>query len=219
MSIYSSVTPQDLDNLRKLAQQQKNHRAEKIKNRIIEKTHDIKLTESLPPITERLDLVENNDGVKISDKIKKSATENTPTPQPEIPQAAIENTQPQLSIENNQDDTQPGILYEVSLENTLTNMQKKEKGFFKRTEGENRQRFWNGIPVKISGDSKVELKGKNFNITPNLQDVFTDTTGKSLKKLDKTETQTYKQLLKTLNYKNYKHKSGEKNSGRYKKYE
>ena len=37
-----------------------------------------------------------------------------------------------------------------------------------------------------------------------------------MKKLDKTETQTYKQLLKTLNYKNYKHKSGEKTSGRYK---
>ena len=30
------------------------------------------------------------------------------------------------------------------------------------------------------------------------------------------ETVTYKQLLKTLNYKNYKHKSGAKNSGRYK---
>ena len=28
--------------------------------------------------------------------------------------------------------------------------------------------------------------------------------------------QTYKQLLKTLNYKNYKPKSGEMNSGRYK---
>ena len=65
-------------------------------------------------------------------------------------------------------------------------------------------------------NSKIQLKGKDFNITPNLQNVFTDTTGKPLKKLDKVETITYKQLLKTLNYKNYKHKSGEKNSGRYK---
>ena len=39
------------------------------------------------------------------------------------------------------------------------------------------------IPVEISGDSRVEKKGKNFDITPNLQNVFTDTTGKSLKKL------------------------------------
>ena len=95
-------------------------------------------------------------------------------------------------------------------------MKDKQKGFFKIEEDENGQRLWNGIPVEISGDSRIEIKGKEFNITPNLQNVFTDTSGKSLKKLDKTETQTYKQLLKTLNYKNYKHKSGEKNSGRYK---
>ena len=96
-------------------------------------------------------------------------------------------------------------------------MKENQKGFFKIKEDQNRQRFWNGIPVGISGDSRIEIKGKDFNITPNLQNVFTDTTSKSLKKLDKKETETYKQLLKTLNYKNYKHKSGEKNSGRYKK--
>ena len=44
----------------------------------------------------------------------------------------------------------------------------------------------------MSGDSSVQIKGINFNITPNLQIVFSDTTGKSLKKLDKKENQTYK---------------------------
>ena len=57
MSIYSNVTEQDLFNLRKLAEQQKNQRAEKIKNRILKQTHDIKLAESLSPITEKLDEV------------------------------------------------------------------------------------------------------------------------------------------------------------------
>ena len=211
MSIYSNVTEIDLDNLRKLAAQQKDQRALKIKNRILKQTHDIKLAESLSPITKKLDETTN----KLGDVIKESTQnlgkvikENTPPP-------AIENTQPQLQIENNQDDTQPGVLYNVSLENTLTNMKEKEKGFFKITEDENGQRFWNGIPVEISGDSRIEIKRKDFNITPNLENVFTDTTGRSLKKLDKTEILTYKQLLKTLNYKNYKHKSGEKNSGRY----
>ena len=52
MSIYSNVTEQDLDNLRKLAEQQKNQRALKIKNRIIKQTHDEKLAESLSPFTE-----------------------------------------------------------------------------------------------------------------------------------------------------------------------
>ena len=220
MSIYSNVTEQDLINLRKLAEQQKNQRTIKIKNRILEKTHDKKLAESLSPLTKRLDLIENNKGEKIGDIIKKSesesetlAIENTQT-QPETP--AIENTQTQPetpAIENIQ--TQPGVLYDVSLENTLTNMKDKEKGFFKITE-ENGQRFWNGKPVNISGDSRIEIDGINFNITPDLQNVFTDTTGKSLEKLNKKENRTYKKLLDTLNYKNYKHKPGEKNSGRYK---
>ena len=71
MSIYSNVTEKDLDNLRLLAQQQKEQRAIKIKNRILEKTHDIKLAESLSPITKRLDLVENKKGKNIGELIKK----------------------------------------------------------------------------------------------------------------------------------------------------
>ena len=39
--MYSNVTEQDLDNLRKLAEQQKEHHALKIKNRILKQTHDI----------------------------------------------------------------------------------------------------------------------------------------------------------------------------------
>ena len=111
MSIYSNVTEQDLNNLRKLAEQQKNQRAIKIKNRILKQTHDDKLAESLSPLTKRLDLIENIKGEKIGELIKKSesaALENAQT-QPETP--AIENTQ-----------TQPGVLYDASLENTLTNM-------------------------------------------------------------------------------------------------
>ena len=43
----------------------------------------------------------------------------------------------------------------------------------------------------MSGDSRVEIKGKNFNLIPSLQKVFTDTTGKSSKKIDKMENLTY----------------------------
>ena len=57
MSIYSDVTEQDLINLGKLAEQQKNQRAEKIKNRISKQTHDVKLAESLSPVTNKLDEV------------------------------------------------------------------------------------------------------------------------------------------------------------------
>ena len=134
-------------------------------------------------------------GEKIGDLIKKSESESP----------AIQNTQ-----------TQPDVLYEVSLENTLTNLKEKEKGFFKIREDINGQRYWNGLPVDILGDSRIEIEGENFNITPNLQKVFTDTTDKSLIKLNKKENQTYRKLLNTLNYENYRPKYGKVNSGRYK---
>ena len=71
MSIYSNVTEQDLDNLRKLAHQQKEQRALKIKNRFLKQTHDDKLAESLSPITKNLDTV-NESTKKIGDVIKES---------------------------------------------------------------------------------------------------------------------------------------------------
>ena len=71
MSIYSNVTEQDLEKLLKLPDQQKEQRALKIKNRILKETHDIKLAESLSPITKRLDKV-NKSTQEVGDIIKKS---------------------------------------------------------------------------------------------------------------------------------------------------
>ena len=118
MSIYSNVTEKDLDNLRKLAQQQKEQRALKIKNRILKQTHDKKLPESFSPITERLDKVKESTE-KPGDVIKES--------QPNTSQPAIENTPTALPIENEK--IQPGVIYSTSLENTLSNM-RNNSGFF-----------------------------------------------------------------------------------------
>ena len=77
MSVLSNVTEQDLNNLRKLAEQQKKQRALKIKKIILEQTHDSKLAESLSPITKKLDEVKETTQ-KISDVIEESQQE---TPQ------------------------------------------------------------------------------------------------------------------------------------------
>ena len=82
MSIHSNVTEEDLNNLRKLAEQQKNQRALKIKNRILKQTHDIKLAECLSPITKKLDEVKETTQ-NLGDVMKES--------QPQTPQLAIEN--------------------------------------------------------------------------------------------------------------------------------
>ena len=79
MSIYSNVTERDLENLRKLATQQKNQRAEKIKNRILKQTHDIKLAESLSPITKKLDEVNKSTQESLSPINEKLDTINEST--------------------------------------------------------------------------------------------------------------------------------------------
>ena len=75
MGIYSNVSEQDLINLRILAEQQKNQRAEKIKNRNLKQTHDIKLAESLSPITKKLDSV-NESTKKLGKVIRETNLEN-----------------------------------------------------------------------------------------------------------------------------------------------
>ena len=74
MSIYSNVTEQDMNNLRKLAEQQKNQRDLKIKIRILKQTHDIKLAESLSPITKKLEV--NQSTKKIGEVSRESNSEN-----------------------------------------------------------------------------------------------------------------------------------------------
>ena len=66
------------------------------------------------------------------------------------------------------------------------------------------------------GGTEVEIKDKNFNITPNLQKVFTQTSNIPLKKLNDQEREIYKKFLETPNFGNYYPKSGETKSGRYK---
>ena len=116
MSFYSNVTEQDLIILRKLAEQQKEQRALRIKNRILKQTHDIKLAESLSPITKKLDEVKKTTE-NLGDVNKES--------KPQTPHLVIENSQTQLPVENNE-----GVIYDVDLENTLKNMT-TNPGFFK----------------------------------------------------------------------------------------
>ena len=83
MSIISNISEHYLINLRKLAEQQKEKRAPKIKNRFLKQTHDIQMAEKLSPITKKLDEVKETTQ-KLGGVIEKSKPENN------IPQPAIE---------------------------------------------------------------------------------------------------------------------------------
>ena len=85
MSIYPNVTQEDLNKLSQLAEQQKEQRANKIKNRILKQTHDEKLAETFKPITNKLEKINETttnldpkylifqnqipEGVKVSDSL------------------------------------------------------------------------------------------------------------------------------------------------------
>ena len=204
MSIYSNVTEKDLDNLRKLAQQQKEQRALKIKNRILKQTHDKKLAESLSPITERLDKVKESTE-KLGDVIKEL--------QPITSQPAIENTPTALPIENEK--IQPGVIYSTSLENTLSNM-RNNNGFFNIEETDDGEIFWNGFPVEKMGGNKLKINEKIHNITPGIQKVLTETSNIPLKKLNNQEREIFNNILESIDFENYKPIRGESKSGRFK---
>ena len=151
MNFYSNVTEQDLINLRKLAERQKEQRSLKIKNRILKRTHDIKLAESLSPITNKLDV--NNDSTKqLGEIVKKSDVEDGITQTPAI--KVITGT--------------------LSLRDTLTHT-KGSKNSFKLVEKDNCQVFWNKITIKALGENRISIKNQEYDIKLNIQNNFTNT--------------------------------------------
>ena len=63
---------------------------------------------------------------------------------------------------------------------------KRSKNFFKLEQNGN-EVFWNKIPVKALGESRISIKGKEFDIKPNIQNYFTNTklTNKNMDNDDK----------------------------------
>ena len=169
MSIYSNVTEQDLDNLRKLAQQQKEQRALKFKKRLIKQTHDVKLAESLSPITKKLDDVNkstresllpmneklntNNESTqKVGDIIKVSyINESIVTPSILLKDTFKSLTKTASSLELNQDK-----------DGTLSTL---------------------GAPIKSLGGDKIQLYDNIYEFDPEIHKALSKSsfTGKSMK--------------------------------------
>ena len=170
MSTYSNVTEQDLINLRKLAQQQKSQRAEKIKNRILKQTHDVKLAESLSPIT----TIFAETSKELGDFIKES-TQNLGNviKDNNTPQLAIENTPTTQQPIDNTPTTQQPIenkevdVYDVELENTLNKI-KDHTGFSKTHYDPQRGWILNNYPIKTPGGTNVKISSNKYDITPGL---------------------------------------------------
>ena len=175
MSIYSIVSEKDLDNLRKLAEQQKDQRALKFKNRILKQTHDIKLAESLSPITEKLDTI-NKSTKELAAIVNKSDDEDSITQTP-----AIEN-----------------IRGTQSLRDTLSFM-KRSKNFFKLQENPDGKIFWNKTLIVPQGGNRVNINGDEFDIKPNIQNYFTNTR-LTTKRMDNEDKLIIFNILKNVGF-------------------
>ena len=157
MSIYSNVTEKDLDNLRKLADQQKNQRAIKIKNRILKQTHDVKLAESLSPITKKLDEL-NKSTQEVGDKIKESNSK--------IDLEALPNSS---NFSNSMREMNGSLM--------------RSKNSLRITQDESHRANILGVPIQISGADTIKINENIYELTPEKYKALSDTgyTGKDMK--------------------------------------
>ena len=174
MSIYANVTAQDLDNLRKLAEQQKNQRALKIKNRVLKQTHDIKLAESPSPITKKLDETTKN----LSDIIKKSNSENE----------MIQETVP-VEIEPEDENIQTNLralpnssIFSDLMTKTLGRLMSSPNSLKIKTSPSGATTL--GVPLYTLGGDKLRILDNDYDLNPEIYKAlsYTGYTGKPMKK-------------------------------------
>ena len=174
MSIYSNVTEEDLINLRKLADQQKNQRALKIKNRILKQTHDDKLAESLSPITKKLDEV-NKSTQKVGDIIKDS---NSKIDLNSIPNSSkFSNSMRQML----------GSL--INSRNSL-----------KITQDETSRANILGVPIQISEGNRIKINENVYELTPETYKALTYTTYSGNTMKDENDILMMYNIIRDLRY-------------------
>ena len=150
MSNYSNVTEDDLDNLRKLAEQQKNERALKIKNRILKQTHDVKLAEILSPITKKLDTI-NESTKEIGEIIRET---NSKVDIKALPNSSkVSNAMRQMI---------------GSLMNSRNSL--------KITQDESGRANILGVPIQISEGDTMKINETVYELTPEIYKALTYTT-------------------------------------------
>ena len=177
--IITNVTEQDLIDLRKQPEQQKNQRAIKLKNRILKQTHDIKLAESLSPITKKLDKV-NKSTKKLGTVIKESISENENNQ--EIVPVEIE------SANSEGDNINPNIralpnssLFNDLMTRTLGRLTSSDN--FLRMKASSTGPTILGVPIHTLGGERIQINENIYDLTPEIYKALSDTgyTGKNMK--------------------------------------
>ena len=176
MSIYSNVTEQDLINIRKLADQQKNQRAEKIKNRILKQTHDKKLAESLSPITKILDTI-NESTKQIGKVVKGSISENEKIQ--EIVLVVIESEDE--NIQTNLRALPNSSMFSDQMTKTLGRLMSSANSLKIKSTPSDATTL--GVPINTLCGDRIQIKDNIHDLTPEIYKAlsYTGCTGKTMK--------------------------------------
>ena len=176
MSIYYNVTEQDLINLHKLAEQQKNQRALKIKSRILKQTHDVKLSETLSLITKKLEEV-NKSTKKISEVIKESNSENAKNQ--EIAPVEIESED--KSIQTKLRALPNSSIFSESISKTLERWLSSLNSL--KSKPSPSETTILGVPIYTLGGNKLRIRHNVYELTPEVYKAlsYTGYNGDSMK--------------------------------------
>ena len=171
MSIYSNVTEQDLINLRKLAQQQKEQRAEKIEKRILKQTYDVKLAESLSPVNKKLEEVKKSTK-KISEVIKESNNQ-------EIVPVEIESED--KTIQTNLRALPNSSIFSELMSKTLGRLMSSLNSLKIKHSPSGATIL--GVPIYTLGGDKLRIRDNVYELIPEIYKALSDTgyTGKNMK--------------------------------------
>ena len=176
MSICSNVTEKDLDNLRKLAEQQKEQRALKIKNRILKQTHDKKLADSLSPITKKSEEV-NKSTEKVGDILKESISENENNQ--EIVPVEIESEDEK--IQTNLRALPNSSMFSDQMTKTLGRLMSSSNSLKIKPSPSGATIL--GVPINTLGGDRIQMKDNLYDLTPEIYKAlsYTGYTGNTMK--------------------------------------
>ena len=159
MSFYSNVTEQDLIILRRHAEQQKNEGALKNKNNIVKQTHDLKLAESLSPITKKLDTI-NKSTEKLGDIMEKSNSENENNQ--EIVPVEIESEDEK--IQKNLRALPNSSIFSDLMTKSLGRLMSRSNSLKIKSSPSGATKL--GVPIYTLGEDKLRIRDNVFDLTP-----------------------------------------------------
>ena len=161
-------------NLRKLAEQQKNQKALKMKNRFLKQTHDVKLAESLSPITKKIDTINEN---------TKKTSEETNESNSKVDIKSLPNSS---KISN-------------SMRQMLGSLM-NSRNSLKITQDESGRANILGVPIQISESDTLKRKEKIYELTPEIYKALTYATNDGKSKKNETDILMMYNSIRDLGY-------------------